>query len=413
MPEQIFELEHRREIAEGLRGILAILNSNKPLDAILDYIAASASRLLNADAVSIYRLNSESNLLTIQSSRGLSDEFLAHSGIPLGQAATGQAVLDGAPIGISNLNEFQESIKKPLDPSVTHLLNILSKQYGAVLAVPLVIKQEKVGALTLYYSRPHIFEQEEIDMAVSFCDQAALAIENARLRDKIQEDAVAAERNRIARDLHDSVTQTLFSASLIAEVLPTIWKRNTAEAGQNLEDLRQLTRGALAEMRTLLLELRPAGLIEGRLEDLLKQLADGVSGRVKSPIEIHVEGNASLPPEIKLVFYRIAQEALNNMAKHSNAEQGAIELISTPAARVRGRKRSTSVLPAYSKSASLRIRDNGCGFDPRTVTSEHMGLGIMQERALGVRAAFSVQSKPGQGTEVTLIWPDPNRNNGT
>jgi len=413
MSEHLFELEHRREIAEGLRGILAILNSNKPLDAILEYITASASRLLNADAVSIYRLNSETNLLTIQSSRGLSDEFLKHSVISLGQAATGQAVLDGVPVSISNLSEFKESINGSLDQNVADLLNILSKQYRAVLAVPMEIKQEIVGALTLYYAHPRVFEQEEIDMAVSFCDQAALAIENARLRDKIQEDAVAAERNRIARDLHDSVTQTLFSASLIAEVLPAIWQRDTAEAGQNLEDLRQLTRGALAEMRTLLLELRPVGVTEGRLEDLLKQLAEGVSGRVKSPIEIHIEGSAVLPPEIKLVFYRIAQEALNNLAKHSNAEKGGIELISVPAPKVRGRRKSTNNLPAYSKSISLHIHDNGCGFDPRTVTSEHMGLGIMHERALGVQAAFSVRSKPGEGTEVTLIWPDPNRDKRT
>lgn len=407
--EQLLELERRREIADGLRSILAVLNSNQPLNAILDYITASASRLLYADAVSIYRLQPETQLLTIQSSRGLSAEFLAHSTIPLGQAATGRAVLDGKPVSISDINNLEEFAINVSDSNVVNLLNILAKQFRSILSVPMVIKQEKIGAVTLYYAHPRVFEQEEIDMAVSFCDQAALAIENARLREKVQEDAVAAERNRIARDLHDSVTQTLFSASLIAEVLPTIWGRDMQEARHSLGELRKLTRGALAEMRTLLLELRPVGLTEGRLEDLLKQLAEGISGRIRSPVEVHVEGTAVLSPEVKLVFYRIAQEALNNLAKHSNADKSIVELKSIPAHKPNRRRKSVSISQTYSQSVSMLIRDNGYGFDPRTVTSEHLGLGIMRERALGVQAAISIRSKPGEGTEVSLVWPDPDQ----
>jgi len=408
---QLLELERRREIAEGLRGILAILNSNEPLIAILDYITASASRLLNADAVSIYRLNEEAKLLTVQSSRGLSSEYLEHSAVSLGQAATGQAVLEGKPVSISDVRQVDDKLQGRADPDVAALLNVLSKQYRAVLSVPMVIKDEKVGALTLYYAQPRVFEQEEIDMAVSFCDQAALAIENARLREKIQEDAVTEERNRIARDLHDSVTQTLFSASLIAEVLPVIWKRDTTDAGQSLEELRQLTRAALAEMRTLLLELRPIGLVEGRLEDLLKQLAEGVSGRLRSPLEVHIEGRAILPSEVKLVFYRVAQEALNNLAKHSNAKKGEIWMKSLPPRK--GRRETADGSPVHSRSVHLLVRDNGYGFDHRIVTSEHMGLGIMRERALGIQASLSIHSKPGEGTEVSLTWPDPTQEKQT
>ncbi len=407
--EQLRELERRREVAEGLRGILAVLNSNESLDAILDYITASASRLLHADAVAIYRLQPETNLLTIQSSHGLSNEFLAHSTIPLGQAATGQAALHGKPASIPDVYHLTEAYKSALAPQVLTLLKILSKRYRAVLGVPLVIKQEKVGTLTLYYASPRKIEQEEMDLAVSFCDQVALAIENARLREKILEEAVAAERNRIARDLHDSVTQTLFSASLIAEVLPAIWGRDPQEAMYSLGEFRQITRGALAEMRTLLLELRPVGLTEGRLEDLIKQLTEGVSGRTRAPVEVRIEGEAILPLEVKLVFYRIAQEALNNLAKHANAQKGEVEIKSLPMRTKRSRKESDSALPRYSRSVALTIRDNGCGFDPRTVTSDHLGLGIMYERARGARASLSIHSKPGEGTEVSLLWPDPHQ----
>ncbi len=402
--EHIQEREHRRDIAEGLRGILAVLNSDKPLDAILDYITLYACRLLEADAVAIYRLQSETDLLKIQSSNGLSDEYLAHSTIPLGQGATGQAVLQGTPVAITNVANARDVFIQPLGPHMVRLLKIMSKYFRSELSVPLIVKQEIVGAMNLYYANPREFSQEEIELAVSFCDQTALAIENARLREQAQEDAIAAERNRIARELHDSVTQTIFSASLIAEVLPTIWTRDPDEAQHGLDDLRKLARGALAEMRTLLLELRPIGLGEVRLEDLLKQLAEGISGRIRAQVNVQVEGEAALPTDAKLAFYRIAQEALNNASKHSGAEQVDIEIKSIAAPLSRKRKKANSVQQAFSQSVFMSIRDDGHGFDPKLVMGEHLGLGIMQERASNVQATLSIRSKPGQGTEISLRW---------
>jgi signal transduction histidine kinase len=109
------------------------------------------------------------------------------------------------------------------------------------------------------------------------------------------EDAIAAERNRLARELHDAVTQTLFAASLIAEVLPDLWDIDEAEAHRSTEELRQLTRGALAEMRTLLFELRPAALNQARLSDLLRQLSEAVMGRKRLPICLDLDGDCEIP----------------------------------------------------------------------------------------------------------------------
>jgi two-component system nitrate/nitrite sensor histidine kinase NarX len=403
--EQIREREHRRDIAEGLRGILAVLNSDKPLDAILDYITLYACRLLEADAVAIYRLQPETNLLHIQSSNGLSDEYLAHSTIPLGQGATGQAVLQGTPVAITNVANAMDVFVQPLSPNMLKLLKIMSKYFRSELSVPLIVKQEIMGAMNLYYANPREFSQDEIELAVSFCDQTALAIENARLRERAQEDAIAAERNRIARELHDSVTQTIFSASLIAEVLPTIWTLDPDEAQHGLDDLRKLARGALAEMRTLLLELRPIGLGEVRLEDLLKQLAEGISGRIRAQVNVHMEGEAVLPMAAKLAFYRIAQEALNNAAKHSGAERVDIEIKSIPAARSRKRKTTGAAQQAFSQLVVMSIRDDGHGFDLKSVRGEHLGLGIMRERASNIQATLTIRSKPGNGSEISLHWP--------
>lgn len=203
---------------------------------------------------------------------------------------------------------------------------------------------------------------------------------------KAAEEAILAERTRLARDLHDAVTQTLFSASLIAEVLPELWDISETEARKSTEELRQLTRGALAEMRTLLLELRPSALTQARFPDLLKQLSEAVIGRARLPVEVSVEGNYDLPPDIKVAFYRIAQESLNNVVKYARASQVWIKV----------RQECCKV--------HLSITDNGVGFDPSGVKPTSLGMRIMRERAEGIHAHFKIESAPDQGTTVSVDW---------
>ena len=209
------------------------------------------------------------------------------------------------------------------------------------------------------------------------------------LAHQVQEKAVVAERNRLARDLHDAVTQTLFSASLIAEVLPRIWERDPEEGRRRLGELRELNRGALAEMRTLLLELRPSALVEAELADLLRQLAESVTGRARVPVALEVEGTGALPAEVKVALYRIGQEALNNVAKHAGASQATVSLRCQPG------------------TVTLRIRDDGRGFDPASIAVESLGLGIMRERAEAIGARLAIESRVGQGTKVTVVWDGP------
>ncbi len=201
-----------------------------------------------------------------------------------------------------------------------------------------------------------------------------------------RENIAAEERNRLARDLHDAVSQTLFSASIIAEVLPRLWEKDPDAGRESLKMVRELTRGALAEMRTLLFELRPSALVDADLGDLLRQLADSVTSRARVSVSTQIEGQCPLDSETKIGFYRIAQEALNNIGKHSGANQASVSL------------------RCQSGRVELCIRDNGKGFDLSAVAPESLGLGIMRERAAAIDAALEIRSKIDQGTEIIAIW---------
>jgi signal transduction histidine kinase len=198
------------------------------------------------------------------------------------------------------------------------------------------------------------------------------------------------ERQRLAQELHDAVTQTLFATSLIAEVLPRVWERDPDEGRRRLEDLEELTRGALAEMRTLLTELRPERLAARPLGALVRQLAEAMASRAQ--VRLSYEPDDELPPlpeEVHTALYRIAQEALTNVARHARARQVTVQ--------VRGGPRAVEVV----------IRDDGRGFDPAGAPGGHLGLAIMRERAASIGATLAIDSQPGQGTEVRAVWPVP------
>jgi signal transduction histidine kinase len=253
--------------------------------------------------------------------------------------------------------------------------------------VPLVARQELYGALALYYRDPRLFNEEDVGLVRSFGDQAALAIENSLLREQVERSAVAAERSRLARDLHDSVTQSLFAASLEAEALHRTWQPQSTEARQGLDDLRRLTRGALAEMRTLLPEMRPAALAESWLGDLLQHLVDANESRSRISLRLTADGRLTLPPDVTIALYRIAQEALNNVVRHSRAQRAWV------------------ALRCGTCGLELMVGDDGTGFEPSAAGSAQFGLRIMRERADAVGASLTIDSQTGHGTLVAARWP--------
>ena len=257
---------------------------------------------------------------------------------------------------------------------------------GALL--PLQTRGRIMGVLGIIGPEESTFTPEQLALFKSIADQLGVAIENAYLFEKAEDAAIAAERNRLARDLHDAVTQTLFSASMIADVLPKIWERKPEEGQRRLEELRQLTRGALSEMRTLLVELRPAALEDTDLGDLIGHQVNAFNARTRIPVDFERNCDQNPPVAIKEMFYRIVQEAFNNIAKHAEAATVKVQLNSR------------------SDRTELVIQDDGLGFDFEAAQTEGLGLGIMAERARLAGAELKINSHIGQGTQLRLLWTE-------
>jgi signal transduction histidine kinase/ligand-binding sensor domain-containing protein len=425
--ERTYEIERRRLVAEGLREILVILNSNHSLKESLDHIACQAAQLSGAvRAVIFHPEPSFSDPITLgaySSSQvspsvgaastdtqvGRGRERVADWDLPPDTVEWIERRIDaGEPVVIPSPEGYQlDSSEQPL-PS--------PDPYRAILGTPVSVSGDVYGGLVLFYDREGSFSMEDLELGLTLADHAALAIANAQLHERVEQIATETERSRLARDLHDAVTQTLFSASLISEVLPATWESDQEEGRKLLKELRQLSRGAMAEMRALLLELRPAALVEAGLGDLLRQLAEATAGRTGTPVTTTIECNCTLPPDVHVALYRITQEALNNVMKHAHASQVSVSLRCQSVGRGRAsispssRRGRDSISPSVQRDAEgcqeveLQVSDDGCGFDPSAVSSEHLGLGIIRERAQAVGAKLEIVTQPERGTQVTVVW---------
>ncbi len=366
----------QRILAEALRDTAAALTSTLDLDEVLERILANVGRVVPHDLA---------NIMLVED--GLSRVVRSY-GFPNGEAgAIGPA--QTIPIdAVPELRQMSESGQPLLVPQVP-ASGTSPPQARSYLGAPIRMGGETLGFINLHLTGAsgQAFTEKDLDRLQAFADEAAIAIHNAQLYEQAQKTAMLEERQRLARDLHDAVSQTLFSANVIAEMLPRLWERSPEEVGKRLDQLHLLTQAALAEMRTLLLELRPAALADAELADLLRYLTDALGGRKQIAVNLTLEGQPNLPPDVKVALYRIAQEAMNNIAKHSGASEASVRLQTTP------------------ERVKLCIRDNGRGIDPARIAPDRMGLTIMRERADAIGADLELVSQPGAGTRVTVTWP--------
>jgi signal transduction histidine kinase len=390
--ERRVEAERRRQVAEGMREIVAVLNSRQSLSATLDFIVTQACRVLGSDAASLSRLEGPEGVPKIESACGLDADYTAGLRIPIAVGAAGRALAERRPIAIPDAvaaaASMMEESDLPPEAERGRLLNLIQR-YRALLSVPLVVQDDNYGAITLYYRQAREFSEEEVRLALSVAHQAALAIESARLREQAEQSAAIAERTRLARELHDSVTQSLYSITLYAEAAARLLADGKqGAAADHLRELRETAQESLREMRLLIFELRPLALEKSGLAAALQSRLEAVEVRGGMQTEFQAVGVERLSAPTQDELYHIAQEALNNVLKHAKA----------PRVRV-----CLQFLEAVTR---LEVCDNGIGFDPVTVR-ERGGLGLagIQERVQRIGGSLQVDSAPGKGTRVTVQVP--------
>ncbi len=390
---RLAEVERRREVAESLRGILAILNSNTPSDQVLDYILDRGCRLLATDTATIYRLNAEGQILSPRATRNIPSELIPKLNVRVGEGAVGQAVLQRRPFILTDFDSITVSTLSESDLAV--MVNWVRTHFKVMLAVPLLIKDEVYGGITWYFRESRALTLDDTPLAMSFADQAALAIENARLYSQVSDLASLEERQRLARELHDSVSQALYGIQLGAQTARELLNDDSPAIDQRqnlvepLDYVLSLAEAGLAEMRALIFELRPEALqTEGLVEALTKQ-ANALRVRHHLQVKAEFGEEPDLTFEGKETLYRIAQEALYNVVKHAHATKVSVQL--------RG----------AAEGVELCIEDNGSGFDSSATFPGHLGLRSMRERAARLDGTLDVESEPGGGTRVVARIPQP------
>jgi len=370
------QLRQQRQIAVSLQEVATVLNSSLDQDKVMTAVLDQLRQVVDYDGAAICL--EEEGQLVISDARGISEQYLGHHFPVQGSEAAAVVLHRKTPAVITDTADY---------------LQWITWEKGAVIrswmGAPLLVEDQAIGVLTVDSTQTDAYENKDVGVLQAFANQAAIAVLNARLYDQAQTAAASEERERLARDLHDAVTQTLFTASIIAEALPLQWKQDPDAALQNLDKLRQLTRGALAEMRTLLMELRPAALTGAQLANLLQHLSEAMMGRNNVPVTLRVEGEEGswLSPHAKVAIYRIVQETFNNIAKHAHASRVVVELTFN------------------ETDLFLSVWDDGQGFDPEKIQLGHLGVGIMHERAQKIDALLIIESSPGSGTRLTLRWP--------
>ncbi|HUJ77180.1 MAG TPA: GAF domain-containing protein, partial [bacterium] len=356
------EAERRREVAEGMRETLAVLNSDKPPQEMLDFLISQACRLMKCDAASLFQIETPEGHLHIQAACGLDMEAVRAIMLALGEGAAERAARWKKPIIVSDTSSWENGHSEDSNPEFAEDLSglevLMDQGFRAILAVPLSTAGSSYGGIVLYYRHPRHFTEEDISLAMAIGSQAALAIENARLRAKAGQAAAFAERGRLARELHDSVTQSLYSVTLYAEAAARLLQAGqAADAAGHLKELGTTARNALREMRLLIFELNPPALESGSLAEALQTRLDAVEARGGMSVSFTAEGAECLSALARQELYQIAQEALNNALKHSRAQ--AVKVL----------------LSHGERETRLEITDDGVGFQ-KDVAQKGGGAGL-------------------------------------
>lgn len=368
------ESRRRLEESESLQRVTTALLQKITQDQVLDVVCAEAQRLTAATGTAVLLLDGEDLLLTRWT--GLPHPHTTR--MRSRDSFAGAAVREGT-------NQLIN------DAASSALAYYRTPRPNTLLSVPLRLAGGVIGVLDVS-GGANGFTDADTSIISHLADQAAIAIHTARLRHQAEQVRVMEERQRLARELHDSVTQALYSIGMFTDAARrAVAARRNEQAAVHLEDLHSAAREAMLEMRLLVFELHPPALEDEGLVGALKTRLAAVESRGGMATQLHVDGRpTALPPRVEEALYRMAQEGLNNSIKHAGARRVALQVRFSPG------------------SVSLTVDDDGIGFIPEKAhATGGMGLRSMRERVERLGGTLHLVSTPGQGTHLTAQVPTP------
>jgi len=368
----------RNIFAEALLDIVFAINSSLALDQVLERILSNIGKAVAYEYVSILLV--EADEAEVVGTQNKSADIQAPT-------LKGRRFSIQGDDYLRSMFHSHESIIVPeLErPPAWMVLSAADKlETGAFLGSPIVVESKVIGFLCVFSSKKEFFTPLHAQQLITFANQAGIAINNARLYEQAQSAAILRERQRMAQELHDAVNQDLFAASTYADLLPKAIRHKPETVPQYAAKISTLIRGAVDQMRMILIELHPDTLTNTGLEMLIRQLCSVFSRQTGISVDFKTNTQIILDEQAQMAVYRIAQEGLHNIAKHAHATQVRVSLL-----------RSNHLL-------SLTIEDNGAGFDSATIKEVQFGIRNMRERARSIDADFYIKSEIGQGTKIQL-----------
>jgi len=365
--------EQFRVIAEVGRQITSIMD----IDAVLNQVVHLVQKTFGYDHVAIALLEDEYAVYRVGAGRLWEDPAFDFnpSRLKIGdEGVTGRVAASGENLYLPDVREDNGYVEMQGSRTLSEL------------TVPIKVKGEVIGVLDAQSDRLNAFDDSDLIVMQSLADQAAVAIENARLYREAQKLAVVEERNRLARELHDSVTQALYGVTLHAEAaFRQLKNHRTKLAIEQLEELKGTAQEALREMRLLIFELRPSVVELQGLIPALRARLEAVEERAGLQVEMNIDEQLVLSERVQDGLYRIAQEALNNALKHAKANQIILNLM------------------GESSRVVMEIKDDGIGFNPEeAVEGGGLGLDGIIERAELLGAELILDSWPERGTTIRV-----------
>jgi signal transduction histidine kinase len=361
--------------------VLAIAGELR-LDAVLDRLVHAARELVDARYAALGIPDEDGAEFDQFLHAGMSDDLVAELGpLPRTHGMLGAMLADPRPFRTDDITQ---------DPRFRGWWPDAHPLMRSFLGVPIVAKGDIIGAFYLTEKESATaFDGADEKVITVLAAHAAIAIENARLFEASRELSVIEERNRLARELHDAMTQNLFSLSLTAEAAGGLVRTDPARAETEIDHVRRLARETQAELRSLIFELRPPRLeADGLVATVGKDLE--VLGRAHGlKADLQVEGTPELASRVEVELYRIVQEALNNAVRHARAESVVVEVHATDG------------------TVTITVRDDGVGFDPaaRAIRERRLGLTSMRERAESLGGTLTIETAPRSGTTVRVEVP--------